>query len=150
MQGVGKRFVYVLRSETHPERHYVGVTTDVDSRLDWHNFGPVGQTRMNRAWTFVVVLEVANEATALRFERYLQIGSGRAFAKKHLCPDPVAETVPQVWPLRDRLSGSLRRSNRVSLAIGAVAKANSLRRLSDRRTRSAAEPQRAEAARPLP
>jgi len=30
-----------------------------------------------------VVLEFGAEATAIRFERYLKSGSGRAFAKRH-------------------------------------------------------------------
>jgi predicted GIY-YIG superfamily endonuclease len=33
MQGIGKRLVYMLRSESDPARHYVGVTEDVDERL---------------------------------------------------------------------------------------------------------------------
>jgi predicted GIY-YIG superfamily endonuclease len=28
MHGLGKRFVYVLRSDNDPKRHYVGVTSD--------------------------------------------------------------------------------------------------------------------------
>jgi predicted GIY-YIG superfamily endonuclease len=48
MQGIGKRFVYVLRSESNPSRHYVGCTSDVANRVERHNSGPDGQTRMNR------------------------------------------------------------------------------------------------------
>ena len=88
MQGIGKRFVYILRSESDPERHYVGLTSNVETRLEWHNFGPDGQTRMNRPWRGVVVIEFADEATAVRFERYLKSGSGRAFAKRHFDPGP--------------------------------------------------------------
>jgi predicted GIY-YIG superfamily endonuclease len=40
MQGIGRRFVYILRSASDPERHYVGVTEDFDERLRWHNEGP--------------------------------------------------------------------------------------------------------------
>jgi predicted GIY-YIG superfamily endonuclease len=40
MRGVGRRFVYVLRSDMDPARHHVGVTTDVDERLAWDNEGP--------------------------------------------------------------------------------------------------------------
>jgi putative endonuclease len=87
MQGIGKRFVYVLRSESDSQRHYVGVTSDVENRLDWHNSGPDGQTRMNRPWNPIVVLEFPDERTARRFERYLKSGSGRAFAKRHFNPD---------------------------------------------------------------
>jgi predicted GIY-YIG superfamily endonuclease len=37
MRDTGRRFVYILRSETDPNRHYVGVTSDVEGRLAWHN-----------------------------------------------------------------------------------------------------------------
>jgi putative endonuclease len=86
MRGIGKRFVYVLRSESDPSRHYVGVTTNVENRLYWHNEGPSGQTVLNRPWKVVVTVEFADEPTALRFERYLKSGSGRAFAKRHFGP----------------------------------------------------------------
>jgi predicted GIY-YIG superfamily endonuclease len=83
MQGIGKRFVYILRSDRDPNRHYVGVTSDVDRRLEWHNHGPCGQTRLYRPWSPVVAIEFPNEQEAVRFERYLKSGSGRAFAKRH-------------------------------------------------------------------
>ena len=44
MQGIGKRFVYVLRSDADYEHHYVGITSDVAVRLEWHNHGPCGHT----------------------------------------------------------------------------------------------------------
>ena len=86
MRGLGQRFVYVLRSDTNPDRHYVGRTSSVDERLYWHNTGPSGQTVMHRPWSVIVVVEFADEPTAVRFERYLKSGSGRAFAKRHFAP----------------------------------------------------------------
>jgi predicted GIY-YIG superfamily endonuclease len=86
MQGIGKRFVYVLRSGTDPSRHYVGLTSDLERRLEWHNHGPSGQTIHHRPWSVAVSVEFADEKTAVRFERYLKSGSGRAFAKRHLSP----------------------------------------------------------------
>ena len=68
-------------------RHYVGVTADVDERLAWHNNGPSGVTVHHRPWRVIVAIEFLEERTALRFERYLKSGSGRAFARRHLCPD---------------------------------------------------------------
>jgi predicted GIY-YIG superfamily endonuclease len=44
MHGIEKRIVYVLRSDTDPSRQYVGITNDVESRLEWHNHGPSGHT----------------------------------------------------------------------------------------------------------
>ena len=76
------RFVYVLRSVSNPERHYVGITASMRGRLEWHNAGPCGYK--HRPWRLLVQLEFANEQTARRFERYLKSGSGRAFAKRHL------------------------------------------------------------------
>ena len=64
-----RRFVYVLRSDTRPDCHYVGVTSDVERRLNWHNTGPFGVTVHHRPWALVVSLEFANEQTAGRFER---------------------------------------------------------------------------------
>jgi putative endonuclease len=83
MRGIGNRFVYVLRSDVEPERHYVGTASDVDQRLEWHNHGPCGWSVDHRPWSVVVSLEFPTEAEAVRFERYLKSGSGRAFAKRH-------------------------------------------------------------------
>ena len=83
MRGIGARFVYILRSESDSARHYVGRTSNVDERLDWHNAGPSGYTVRHRPWSLVVSLEFPDERVAARFERYLKSGSGRAFAKRH-------------------------------------------------------------------
>jgi putative endonuclease len=84
--GASKRTVYVLRSLADPERHYVGITSDVERRLEWHNHGPSGQTVRGRPWSISVSITFPEEGTALRFERYLKSGSGRAFAKRHFEP----------------------------------------------------------------
>ena len=61
MHGIGKRFVYVLRSDSDRDRHYVGITSDPERRLEWHNHGPCGQTLRHRPWSFVVILEFPSE-----------------------------------------------------------------------------------------
>jgi predicted GIY-YIG superfamily endonuclease len=82
MRGIGKRFVYILRRDSDPARHYVGITTDPDRRLEWHNHGLCGDTRSHRPWSLIVVLEFPAERAAVAFERYLKSGSGRAFATR--------------------------------------------------------------------
>ena len=77
-----KRFVYVLKSEVD-SRYYVGVTADVSSRMDTHNAGGCRHTAKHRPWQRHVVIEFQDERRAIRFERYLKSGSGRAFAKRH-------------------------------------------------------------------
>jgi putative endonuclease len=83
MQGIERRIVYIIRSDSDPSRHYTGITNDVKGRLDWHNSGPCGYTVHHRPWSFVVAIEFPTENAARRFEKYLKSGSGRAFTKRH-------------------------------------------------------------------
>jgi predicted GIY-YIG superfamily endonuclease len=61
----------------------VGVTADVSARLRAHNRGECTHTASRGPWERHVVIEFRNEDTAVRFERYLKSGSGRAFATRH-------------------------------------------------------------------
>ena len=78
-----KRLVYVLKNAEATPRFYVGVTSDVTARLSDHNRGACIHTARHRPWRVHVVMEFAEEHTAVRFEQYLKSGSGRAFAKRH-------------------------------------------------------------------
>lgn len=62
--GGPKRVVYILRSQTDPDRHYVGLTDDVERRLLWHNAGPSGHTKDHRPWSVVVSMEFADQRVA--------------------------------------------------------------------------------------
>ena len=86
MHGIEKRIVYIIRSERDPTRHYTGITNDVTARLEWHNTGPCGHTVHHRPWSLVVTIEFPSEKDAVRFEKYLKSGSGRAFSKRHFGP----------------------------------------------------------------
>ncbi len=83
MRAAEKRFVYVIRSVSNPDHYYVGLTSDVRQRLEWHNAGSGGHTARHRPWAVSVILEFVDEVRAGAFERYLKSGSGRAFAKRH-------------------------------------------------------------------
>ena len=76
-------FVYVLESLTEPDRHYTGLCTNVEERLELHNNGLSHHTAKWRPWRLIVAIEFAEEVVAARFERYLKTGSGRAFARRH-------------------------------------------------------------------
>lgn len=77
------RFVYVMVSAIDPERHYVGLTSNVTTRLAVHNSGGSQHTAQHRPWRLIVSLEFAIRASAIAFEKYLKTGAGRAFAKRH-------------------------------------------------------------------
>jgi putative endonuclease len=77
------RFVYVIVSVPEPARHYVGLTSNVSTRLAVHNAGGSQHTAHYRPWRLIVGLEFATQESAIAFEKYLKTGSVRAFAKRH-------------------------------------------------------------------
>ena len=79
----GSRFVYLLRSTPYPDHYYVGLTSDIATRLASHNSDGSQHTSALRPWELVVSLEFSSESSAVTFEKYLKSGSGRAFAKRH-------------------------------------------------------------------
>ena len=78
-----KRFVYILQSIRAVHEYYVGVTSDPERRLAWHNAGLCRYTSRHHPWKKLVVVEFDTEEPALAFERYLKTGSGREFARRH-------------------------------------------------------------------
>ena len=82
MNAPDRRFVYVIQSDRNRMR-YIGSTSDVARRVATHNSGGSQFTAPRRPWRVLVSVEFRSEQMALRFERYLKTGSGRAFAKRH-------------------------------------------------------------------
>lgn len=80
---IPRRFVYILRSDAQPWRHYTGLTSDVQARLQAHNDGRSPHTSSGVPWRVIVAIEFADEAHAIAFEKYLKSGSGCAFATRH-------------------------------------------------------------------
>ena len=78
-----KRFVYILKSLAKPDTYYVGITSDVASRLESHNAGLTRSTCRDRPWRKLVVIEFDEQQPACAFERYLKTGSGREFSRRH-------------------------------------------------------------------
>ena len=75
-------YVYLIRSEEHPEQRYVGFTTDLKERMATHNAGGSVHTAKFKPWSLVTYLAFADKRKAQEFEHYLKTGSGRAFANK--------------------------------------------------------------------
>ena len=76
--------VYLLRSRRVPEKVYVGVTTDLSTRLDQHNAGlGAAYTAKFAPWRVVVAIHFENRLKAEAFEKYLKSGSGHSFARRH-------------------------------------------------------------------
>jgi putative endonuclease len=78
------QYVYLLESNSEPERRYVGLSSDLKRRLDEHNAGKSLHTAKYRPWHLVTYVAFSNRSKAQDFERYLKSGSGHAFANKRL------------------------------------------------------------------
>jgi putative endonuclease len=77
------KYVYLLESTSRPGKRYVGITEDPNRRLREHNAGKSPHTSNYTPWQFVVVVRFRENAKAEAFEKYLNSGSGHAFAKRH-------------------------------------------------------------------
>ena len=76
-------YVYLLRSVSHPDQRYIGLTADLKKRLAEHNAGKSPHTSKFMPWELVVAVYFKDRAKADVFERYLKQGSGHAFANRH-------------------------------------------------------------------
>ncbi|HXA44789.1 MAG TPA: GIY-YIG nuclease family protein [Candidatus Angelobacter sp.] len=83
-KGLDFSYVYILQSESHPTRFYVGLTDDLKDRLRRHNTGEVPHTAKFKSWRIKTAIAFADRERAAAFEWYLKSSSGRAFAKKRL------------------------------------------------------------------
>jgi predicted GIY-YIG superfamily endonuclease len=79
-----QRIVYILKNGDNPPRYYTGSTSNLKSRLMFHNQGLCSHTASGRPWQIDVLIEFADERRAIAFEKYLKSGSGFAFSKRHL------------------------------------------------------------------
>ena len=77
-------YVYIIRSESHPEQTYVGFTRVLKARLTTHNAGGSQHTAKFVPWRVEFYCAFLQEEKALAFERYLKSHSGKAFGNKRL------------------------------------------------------------------
>ena len=98
------RYVYILRSNTCPWRHYVGVTLDPVRRLIAHNAGMSPHTSKYRPWSIIVAIFFEDDARD--YKGHVPPWPRRA--KKEisylgLSPVPFTVTIHQ-WSYRDSVN----------------------------------------------
>lgn len=77
-------YVYLLESIIEPRQRYVGITSDLERRLQEHNAGKSRHTAKYKPWQLTTYIAFSDHLKAESFEQYLKSGSGHAFAKKRL------------------------------------------------------------------
>jgi len=76
-------YVYLIQSIPYPKRRYIGTTDNLKQRLAEHNSGKSKHTSKFKPWRLVAAIWFEDDEKALKFEKYLKIGSGHAFANRH-------------------------------------------------------------------
>ena len=76
-------YVYLIKSISHPEQKYIGMTDDLPQRLDQHNSGLSYHTSKYKPWKLVNYIAFSSKSAAAKFEQYLKSGSGQAFSNRH-------------------------------------------------------------------
>ncbi len=75
--------VYLRKSLSSPAQRYVGITRNLEKRLNDHNSGRSKHTARYMPWECVGAIRFNDDQKAEAFEAYLKQGSGHAFAKRH-------------------------------------------------------------------
>lgn len=76
------KYLYLLQSLAFPTQRYIGLTDDIDARLEAHDAGGSPHTSKYKPWKIVMYLYFHDDQRAIEFEQYLKSGSGHAFTKK--------------------------------------------------------------------
>jgi len=76
--------VYFLESTKYPQRHYIGYTTNLKNRIQYHNKGLVTSTKNFKPWKIIYAEMYLNKKDAMGREKFLKSGSGWKFLKKQL------------------------------------------------------------------
>jgi putative endonuclease len=77
-------YVYLIKSIPHPNQKYIGITTDLKTRLKAHNQGRSPPTAKYKPWDLITYHSFKDRTKALSFEKYLKSHSGKAFANNRL------------------------------------------------------------------
>jgi len=77
-------YVYILKSETHPNKEYIGATSDLKKRLNDHNSGQSKHTAKYEPWKIIWYCAFDDKIKAYDFEKYLKSHPGKAFGNKRL------------------------------------------------------------------
>lgn len=74
-------YVYILKSQKD-QRHYIGSTSDLEKRIEYHNAGRQRSTKHRIPFALIYSEEYSTKTEALKREKYLKsLKGGEAFKK---------------------------------------------------------------------
>jgi len=76
-------YVYILKSEINPKKVYVGITNDINRRIDEHNSKTQTYTKRYAPWELIAYMTFFTREKAANLEKYFKAPSGKAILNKH-------------------------------------------------------------------
>jgi putative endonuclease len=74
-------YVYVLKSKNDYSQ-YIGLSQNLEERLEEHNTGRVNSTKSKRPWQLIYTESFTTCLEARKREKYLKSAAGRRFRKQ--------------------------------------------------------------------
>ncbi|MBI3631295.1 MAG: GIY-YIG nuclease family protein [Candidatus Staskawiczbacteria bacterium] len=68
-------YVYILKSEKDGQ-NYIGFTSDLEKRLEWHNVGKNVSTKHRRPFKIIYFQEFSDKKTAMKYESWIKKQKG--------------------------------------------------------------------------
>lgn len=76
-----KYFVYIIKSKVD-SKNYIGFTSDIEKRLEWHNLGKNASTSYRKPFELIFYKEFDSKSEAIQYERWLKNQKGGFRVKK--------------------------------------------------------------------
>ncbi len=76
-------YTYIIQSDID-QTLYIGLTNNIQQRLERHNAGSEEYTSKKRPWQILFYAAFRTRLEAAQFEKYLKSGSGREFIRKRI------------------------------------------------------------------
>ena len=77
-------YTYILRSKKDKTKTYIGHTNNINKKLAQHNNNESAYTSKYSPWELEVYVVLKDKKMAVKLEKYLKTGSGKAFINKQL------------------------------------------------------------------
>ena len=74
-------YIYILYSEKI-DKYYIGSSVDPNKRLEYHNFGREGWTKIGTPWKMVFKKRFIDKKTAMEKEQFIKKQKSKKFIKK--------------------------------------------------------------------
>ena len=97
------KYVYLLQSQSEPDKRYIGITSEFQKRLKQHNSSSSRHTKKYQPWTPVVVIRYASQLDELTFSWSVQHFEERGLSPRSVKSYMVVYRAVIRWSVKRKL-----------------------------------------------